>query len=474
MAGEAVAGASDFPSEKLNQNQTEATQYAIVSYLHAGDRFTSQVSLFGRYSSLTFSPDARGDILYNGISQTADKKDAAAGLQAEAVYPLGTAHILRGGVLLQADRAESRTTSQVMLINNDPASPGFGDQIGSRPITLNDHSARTAVTMSLYLQDEWTVIDGVTLNYGLRLDRFDGLRDESQLSPRVNLVWRPTVATTVHAGYARYFSPPPFETVGSAVATFTAPTGNPAVTTSAAPAVTANTAPYAERADYLDVGVQQKLSRRFTAGLDSYFKRSDHLIDEGQFGAPIILTPFNYRTGRQWGVELTLAYADGPLNAYANLSHSVAIGRGLVSGQFSFDQATLDYAADHDVSLDHDEAYAVSAGLSYLWRGVRVGGDMIYGSGLRADLPLASPIAYPDGAVLNAIPNGASTPAYVQVNLALSKRFGSGLLEGTELRLDVINLLDRRYAIRDGSGVGVFAPQYGPRRGIFAGISRSF
>ena len=37
-----------------------------------------------------------------------------------------------------------------------------------------------------------------------------------------------------------------------------------------------------------------EVRRRFTATVDGYYKISKHLIDEGQFGAPIILTPFNY------------------------------------------------------------------------------------------------------------------------------------------------------------------------------------
>ena len=45
---------------------------------------------------------------------------------------------------------------------------------------------------------------------------------------------------------------------------------------------------------------------------------------------------------------------------------------------------------------------------------------------------------------------------------------------GTELRLDVINLLDRKYLLRDGSGLGVGNPQYGLRRAILAGISQRF
>ena len=36
----------------------------------------------------------------------------------------------------------------------------------------------------------------------------------------------------------------------------------------------------------------------------------------------------------------------------------------------------------------------------------------------------------------------------------------------------VVNLLDTVYLIRDGSGIGVFAPQYGPRRGFFLGLSK--
>ena len=39
-------------------------------------------------------------------------------------------------------------------------------------------------------------------------------------------------------------------------------------------------------------------------------------------------------------------------------------------------------------------------------------------------------------------------------------------------RLDVVNLFDKVYEIRDGTGVGVGAPQYGARRGIFVGVTR--
>ena len=37
-----------------------------------------------------------------------------------------------------------------------------------------------------------------------------------------------------------------------------------------------------------------------------------------------------------------------------------------------------------------------------------------------------------------------------------------------------LNLFDKKYQIRSGSGVGVGAPQWGQRRGIFVGISKKF
>jgi outer membrane receptor protein involved in Fe transport len=484
-----VQGQSSYPSDQLNENQREQTQFAIASYLFTADKLTTQVSLFGRYSTLSFSPDEIGDILYDGISQRASKSDTAGGIQAEGSYRLNDQHTLRGGVIIEIDHSTSATTSNVLLIDNNPNSPNYGGQISDQPFAIVDDGASVAHTYSVYVQDEWKLLRNLTVNYGLRFDDFEGYRDENQLSPRLNFVWTPTRSTTVHIGYARYFTPPPFELVNStSVNRFTNPTGNPLVTSSANPLaassgqlvatsenplVTADTTPYAERANYYDVGAEQKFTHYFNVTLDAYYKTSTNLIDEGQFGAPIILTPFNYRKGLQYGLELTLSYVRGPLSTYANLSHTRATGQDWTTSQFSFSQAQLDYVAGHSIFLDHDEDYSVSAGASYLLYGTRVGGDMIFGSGLRADQPLATPVTEPDGSVLTAIPNGEELPSYIQVNLAVSHKFkmAGGPLE---LRLDVINLFDAIYQIRNGTGVGVFAPQYGPRRGVFVGATKEF
>ena len=80
----------------------------------------------------------------------------------------------------------------------------------------------------------------------------------------------------------------------------------------------------------------------------------------------------------------------------------------------------------------------------------------------------------PDGSVLDAIPNGAELPGYTQVNLSVSHRFEQAPGGPIEVRFDVINAFDNVYQIRNGSGVGVFAPQFGPRRGFFVGLTKEF
>ena len=59
-----------------------------------------------------------------------------------------------------------------------------------------------------------------------------------------------------------------------------------------------------------DVGVTQDVQQvpGLKLGIDTYYKYARNLLDEGQFGAPVILTPFNYNVGYSKGVELTTTY----------------------------------------------------------------------------------------------------------------------------------------------------------------------
>jgi hypothetical protein len=446
-----VNGLTTYPSEALNENQRELNHFAILSWQHSQGALDVQTSVTARYSSLTFIPDPLGDLLFNGISQDAYKQNVAYALQSDAAYRLNDMHTLRGGIFLQSDHSKSLTNSQVIALDAN------GNQTSDVPVTIVDNGAKAEWIESLYLQDEWKVIPSLTFNYGLRFDKFTAFTAAHQVSPRFNAVWQALEDTTVHIGYSRYLSPPPFELVGSeTVAKF--------ANTTAAPAVTVANSPLAEQANYYDVGVQQKITRQFTVGLDTYYKQSHNLIDEGQFGAPIILTPFNYTYGKQYGAEITANLTAEGFNAYLNLAYQSAKGKNFASAQFNFSPDDLAYVASHYIHLDHEQQFTASGGVSYLWNHTTFSADFLEGSGLRASLDL------PDG---TSIPNGDHLPYYTQINLGVNHIFHFSESSTLTARFDVINALDKVYQIRNGTGVGVGAPQYGPRRGLFFGLSKS-
>ncbi len=450
--GYTLGNQTNYPSDQLNESQREITDYAVLSYLKTIDQVDLQVSLFGRYSSLLFTPDVAGDLLYDGLAQYASKKDTAGGMQTEGVYHLGDAHTLRAGLIIEGDRSSSTTTSDVFPLN-----PVTGAQLGTNPISIADDGGKLSWTYSAYLQDEWKITPDLTLNYGGRADVVDAYTHAWQFSPRVNAVWKPWEDTTLHAGYSRYFTPPPFELVGGRdVALF--------ANTSAAPSVGLDSTPKPERANYYDIGVSQVVIPGLTVGWDNYYKTSTNLIDEGQFGAPVILTPFNFARGKQYGSELSVTYQLDSWNFYGNFAAARAIGKDIDSSQFNFDPAELAYISQHWIHLDHDQTYTASAGASYRWEQTRVSMDLVSQSGLRSDL------ATPNGDV----PNGRSLPHYVTVNLGINQALDLPLAGAIKVRFDVINLLDKEYEIRDGTGVGVGAPQFGARRGFFGGISKEF
>jgi outer membrane receptor for ferrienterochelin and colicins len=458
-----VNGQTNYLSDNLNERQHELAEYAIASWQHSEGAFNWQTSLSARYTSLHFAPDWVGDLLYNGIAQDAFKNDTAIGWQTDAAYQLGDAHTVRAGLYYQHDSARSDTTSQVL-----PIDPTTGTQVCNvngpncnAPLTIIENGTQVQQIQSVYLQDEWKALTPLTINYGLRYDHYSAYSSGGQLSPRVNAVWEFPTDTTLHGGYSRYFTPPPFELVGAG--TFTQFAGTTAVPPGS---VTKDSAPIAERANYYDFGVQQKLlDKTLTLGVDSYYEQAQHLIDEGQFGAPIILTPFNYRYGLIGGIEFTANYSINNFSAYFNSSWQAAHGKDVESAQFNFTQQQLDYIASNYIHLDHEGRVAASSGVSYLWLGTRISVDGLFGTGLRDDLTL------PSGYV---IPNGDHTPSYTQINFGLSHTFDIGGPGPLTARFDVINVADKVYQIRSGSGVGVFAPQYGPRRGFFGGLSWKF
>lgn len=439
--GFTLDGVKPFNSSRLDENQHEQNYYAVLSYQKSVGDLDFQLSGFSRYSGVLFTPDIAGDLLFNGVASHVDRTILSNGFQLDASYKLGDRHTLRGGLLYTAEIATVRTNTAVFPTDDT------GAQSSSNPFTIPDNSHKNGYLYSIYLQDQWKLQKRLTLNFGGRFDVVNAYTNENQLSPRINLVYEATDSTTLHAGYARYFTPPPLELVQqTSISKFSG-------TTNAAE-VTASSPVRAESAHYFDAGITQKFGEHLSMGLDGYYKRAHNQLDEGQFGAALVFSPFNYREGEVYGVEWTANYQQDNFSAYANLAYSHATGKDIVSGEFQFGQDELDYIRHHSVFLDHDQRLTGSFGVSYQWRETRASADCIYGSGLRRGFA-----------------NTQKMPAYATVNLGLEQRIKLGGTRAFKVRFDVVNLFDQVYELRDGSGIGVGAPQFGARRGFYGGVS---
>jgi outer membrane receptor protein involved in Fe transport len=445
-----------FDSAKLNENQNEQNYFGVATYQKSDGDLNFQVSAFARESEVHFTPDPVGDLFFNGVASDVDRRLYSGGLEGNGSYAIGSQHTVRAGFSFLDESVDARSVTTVFPVDpaGDPDGPAFA---------IADDSTLHGLFEGSYLQDEWKVTKAFTVNYGARLDEYDASFDrEGQLSPRINMIYNATDSTALHAGYARYFTPPPVENVsGNTVASFTG--------TSNASATTQDDPVRSERSDYLDAGITQQLGDLHLS-LDGYYKKAHNQLDDGLFGQTLILSAFNYEKGEVYGIEFTGSYSKGGFTAYVNLAHSVAKGEDWNSAQFLFDTADLAYVKNHWIFLDHDQDLSASFGASYLFQ-KRHGGetrlyvDTIYGTGLRADL------VEPDGAV---VPNGSTVPAYYTVSVGGERTFRLAASRLWKARLDVVNLTDEVYELRNGSGVGVNAAQYGMRRGIFGSVSYSY
>ena len=439
----AAGGIANFDSGLLNQRQVEQNFFNVLAWQKKLSNADLQVAAFTRYSNVHFRPDPVGDLVFNGVSSDVNRTSLLNGLQADAALRVNPVHTVRGGILVSAESTKITNASTVLPLDT------FGNPVDA-PFGVVDETRKTGWLFGVYLQDEWKLTDKLTLNAGLRFDQMIQYVDASQLSPRVGLTYKPLDGTTLHAGYARYFTPPSqIEAGPTNIALFQ--------NTTAQPAITASNPVLPERSHYFDVGVTQAFIPGLEIGVDGYYKIARDLLDDGQFGQAYVLQGFNYERATNYGVELQAKYETGGLRLYGNVAWAQQLARNVVSNQFLFDPNRLNYIATHDIFTDHAQTWTGSAGVSYLWNATRLSADLVTGSGLRSGFA-----------------NTTHVPVYAQVNVGLSHEFKQADAKPLTVRFDVINVFDQVYEIRDGTGIGVFAPQYGPRREYFVGFSQKF
>ena len=437
-------GGTSFNSANLNENEYDSFLFNILALQTKGVNYDTQLSVFSRYASVHFVPDVFGDLVFNDVASDVTRNSLLNGVQFDGSYRLNDVHTLRAGFGITAEQTQVDNVSTVLPLDSSGTPLPF-------PITLADDNSALGWNLGGYVQDEWKITDKLTLNAGLRFDQLYQFVDANQFSPRIALVYRPFENTTLHAGYARYFTPPmQAQATPSNLALFN--------NTTQQPVVPGDNPVQPERSHYFDVGVDQKaILPGLDVGADAYYKIATDLIDDGQFGQAVVLTQFNYAEGYSEGLELKARYENDGFTAYGNFSANRTEAKDVVSSQYLFDDPVeFAYIANNYHYTDDCQLFTASAGASYNWEGTLISLDGIYGSGLRTGFA-----------------NLETQQPYTQFNFGISHEFDLWRSDKpVTVRFEVVNLLDTLYQLRSGDGIGEFAPQYGPRRGFFLSLSQ--
>ena len=442
-------------SSAINERQHENNQYGHMVWrndLTASQYFS--LAAFVRQTRSTFFEDFNNALAYaGGTAASQDRSGLATGLRLDYANQLTSQQLLKTGFQVDRTQAISKTRTEAFLLNN-PADITSGANLAAGVQSLPSDNRKIGYQQQVWLQDQYTPIDKLTLNLGVRYDYIEAYTSEGQLSPRLGATYTFDQYNVGHVFYGRLFTPAPIEQVR---------TLNPAVIgTTAQPANLTNTTIRPERSHYFETGFLHGFGEWASVQIVGYYKLNEHLLDDSQFGTTPQAVPFNYGYGFQRGIDISVkSQMTSNLSGRWNVALGEAKAKGLQSSQFLFAQDTIDAINGHNVYLDHSQTVTSQAVLSYvLQERTTFTGQMLYGSGLRTG----------KGANANASHVPSHTTYNVSINHVVPIEGSHKLVFG----FDVINLLDQTYAFNQGSGIGFGVTHYGMPRAFFFRTTYTF
>lgn len=371
--------------ERLRPNfrhlQRARSQSAILSWNHVrSSDLVIQSAAYQRWSTVRQLPEA---IDQYGAQTDAERTLHTVGVKSDATRVAGR-HALKGGVdlVLLRPREELHYLSQPWItfthlpeINESHVhfrGPNLGPGI-PRPVVFSGQG--TGGQASLFLQDKMQLTSSLTVDLGVRFDRYSLVISDSHVSPRVNAAYRLPAGTVLFGSYNHFFVPPPIENVlagSTGLTRFVSEIWRPL------PPVRAI------KEDQFEAGVSHPITGIGTVGITGYYRLSDDPPHTSIFPDSRFYTYASFDKGKAYGMEIK---ADVPRIGNLGLSGylNYALGRvwfyNPITAGFTTETAHLNEVSRFLAPMD--QTHTATAGLSYrhapsrLWAAASVE----YGSG---------------------------------------------------------------------------------------------
>jgi hypothetical protein len=231
-----------------------------------------------------------------------------------------------------------------------------------------------ATVLSAFVEDTFRVAPRVTLNTGLRFERFSGTLTEHGTSPRLGVAFDVGHGTVLRASYGRFYQHPQVSTVSGSILQTALQEGF------------GITPMPGERDQMVEVGYGIPI-RGWTIDVDGFYNQTRNVVDHEVLGNSNLLLPLSIEAGRVRAFESTLRSPKllGRLQVHSALSVQSAQARGGITGGLTdFSPPANDF-----FYLDHDQHVTFNSGFELtLPREYWMATTVLYGSGfLRGDGP---------------------------------------------------------------------------------------
>ncbi len=213
---------------------------------------------------------------------------------------------------------------------------GLSENPGNR--ILNQYERHWANSDAAFLEDQYKLTSWLTLDLGLRLTHYGGLRNENAVDPRLGGAIRiPKLNWILHGYYAYYYQPPPLDSLAGPALDFALNQGFGFI---ALPG---------ERDIQHDIGLTIPIWG-WTLDADNFHTSARNFLDHDVIGNSGIFVPLTDLGAVIHGTEVSLASPRFRHVAQLRLAYSnqIAQGVGPVTGGLLEDSPIGNFLLDHD------------------------------------------------------------------------------------------------------------------------------